>query len=134
MSYNDEWRKQANCRGMALEIFFVGSRVNQERVIPQAKAACDACPVKSECLEDALVTKNTDGVRAGLTGAERRVLVRAREALIPKKARPDCGTRSGYAWEIRNLGEACYECRKADSTYKTMRRGGYVYPMRSQYH
>lgn len=133
MAYNDEWRKEAKCKGMPLEIFFVGSRINQERVLPQAKAACDSCPVKSECLEDALVTKTVNGVRAGLTGAERRVLIRAREALIPKKARPDCGTRSGYAWEKRNLGKACPECLKADSVYKTMLRGGYVLRTRAKY-
>jgi len=133
MSYNDEWRKEAKCKGMPLEIFFVGSRINQERVLPQAKAACDSCPVKSECLEDAIVTKTTNGVRAGLTGAERRVLIRARESLIPKKARPDHGTRSGYFWELKNGMEPCFECRQADVVYKVRRRGGYVYRTKTQY-
>ena len=121
------WRDQAKCRGMALEIFFVGSRVDQERMIPAAKEACDSCPVRSECLDEAILAKDFNGVRGGLLGRERRVLWRHRQKLIPKKERPDHGTRSGYFYELKNFGDACNECRIADNRYKAKLRGGYVY-------
>ena len=127
MGYNDEWRRDAACRGMALEVFSVGSRPDQERVIPLAKETCDACPVSSQCLEDAIQMNDTNGVRAGLTGRERRILIQHRRSMIPKKERPDHGTRSGYVWEIKHLGYACAECRTAANRYSAKSRGGYVY-------
>ena len=127
MSYKDEWRQHAACRKMPIEIFFVGTRPDQERVIPEAKAACDSCAVRSECLEDAIQLRDTNGVRAGLTGRERRILIQHRQSMIPKKVRPDHGTRSGYMWEIKRLGQACTECRTAANRYYAKSRGGYVY-------
>ena len=82
------WRDEANCRGMALEIFYVGSRIDQERMLPEAKAACDGCAVRAACLEEAIQQGDVDGVRGGLLGRERRVLIRHRKSLIPKKNGP----------------------------------------------
>lgn len=121
------WHDDANCRGMALEIFYVGSRIDQERMLPEAKAACDGCSVRSQCLEEAIQQGDVDGVRGGLLGRERRVLIKYRKSLIPKKERPDHGTRSGYLWELRNGRVPCRECRTADNRYKAKVRGGYVY-------
>ena len=125
------WRDEAKCRGMDLSIFYVGGRPDQERVIPQAKAACDSCPVRSECLEDAIKTRDFDGVRAGLIGRERRTLWKARQALIPKKERHDHGTRSGYFWELERGMPICRLCLDANNRYHAKRRGGYLYGPRS---
>ena len=110
---------------MDLSIFFQG--IDRERVSRKAKQACESCPVRSACLEEAIQTKDFKGVRAGLIGAERKLLWQARQRLIPKKERPDHGTRSGYFWELHHFGDACNECRIADNRYKAKLRGGYVY-------
>jgi hypothetical protein len=53
----------------------------------QAKAVCHGCPVAEKCLDDANRTGDYEGIRAGLTGKERRALTRA------PKTKPchDCG-------------------------------------------
>lgn len=121
------WRDEANCKGMALEIFYVGSRIDQERMLPEAKKACDECKVRSACLEDAIQARDTNGVRGGLLGRERRVLIKHRQSLIPKKERPDHGTRSGYAWELNHGLPPCRECKDANNRYLVRSRGGYTY-------
>lgn len=42
-----------------------------------AKTICWACPVRDECLQDALDKKEGYGVRGGFTPRERRELIRA---------------------------------------------------------
>lgn len=38
----------------------------------QAKGICAGCPVKDECLTDAINTDDWNGIRGGMTGKERR--------------------------------------------------------------
>lgn len=57
------WQTEANCGGTDTSKFF-----DEER---EAKKVCINCPVKSECLQDALVY-NYDGVWGGTTTKERR--------------------------------------------------------------
>ena len=45
----------------------------------EAKAVCAGCPVRAECLDEALA-RIPDGIAGGLTPAERRRLVRGRAA------------------------------------------------------
>jgi hypothetical protein len=40
------------------------------------KAVCGSCPVRTDCLVDALIARETQGVRGGLNERERRSLVR----------------------------------------------------------
>jgi WhiB family redox-sensing transcriptional regulator len=42
-----------------------------------AKRVCDHCPVRSDCLKDALGNGTDDGIWGGLTADERRELRRA---------------------------------------------------------
>jgi hypothetical protein len=47
-----------------------------------ARAVCmRACPVRSECLEDALATGDHNGIRGGATGPELRKLEKHRRGL-----------------------------------------------------
>ena len=66
------WREDAACRGADVEIFFPPT----DEAADQAKAICAACPVREECLEYALLTRQDDGVWGGLTETERRRLRR----------------------------------------------------------
>ncbi len=69
------WRDQATCREVDPELFFPeaggGGRA--------AKRVCAVCPVRTECLADALDRRDTAyGVLGGMTPSERRELLRQR--------------------------------------------------------
>jgi WhiB family redox-sensing transcriptional regulator len=66
------WRARAACRDADINIFFP---TTDEEAGP-AKAICATCPVRVECLEFALATRQEDGVWGGLTETERRRLRR----------------------------------------------------------
>ncbi len=54
------------------ELFVTGAAQNR------AKAVCLACPVRTECLSDALDNRVEFGVWGGMTERERRALLRRR--------------------------------------------------------
>ena len=66
------WREDAACRGIDTDVFFPATDEEAE----EAKAICASCPVREECLEFALQTRQEDGVWGGLTETERRRLRR----------------------------------------------------------
>jgi len=70
------WRRQAACRDMDTDIFFP---LTDEEAGP-AKAVCATCPVRAECLQFALASRQHDGVWGGLTETERRRLRRRKAA------------------------------------------------------
>jgi WhiB family redox-sensing transcriptional regulator len=53
-----------------------------------AKAVCAACPVREQCLEWAIATRQEDGVWGGLTDNERRRLRRRRRDAARRAAAP----------------------------------------------
>lgn len=65
-----QWRRDAACLGMDTEDFY-DSELERER-----KQVCAGCPVIDVCLEDAVLKGDYDGVRGGLSGDERRALIR----------------------------------------------------------
>ncbi|WP_329128225.1 WhiB family transcriptional regulator [Streptomyces sp. NBC_01465] len=67
------WREKAACRGTDAEQLFADS-VQQKR----AKALCNGCPVRVECLTEALDARVEFGVWGGMTERERRALLRRR--------------------------------------------------------
>lgn len=60
------WYAQAECRGHAA-LFFT-----DEYGARPARAICEVCPVRVECLEYALDQKIEDGVWGGMTGLQRK--------------------------------------------------------------
>ncbi|MEU9420181.1 WhiB family transcriptional regulator [Streptomyces sp. NPDC048272] len=78
MSREDHWNESAVCRvGDPDELFVVGSP-GQNR----AKAVCRGCPVRTECLTEALDNRIEFGVWGGMTERERRALLRRRPNVI----------------------------------------------------
>jgi WhiB family redox-sensing transcriptional regulator len=77
-----DWRQEAACRGLDTNVFFPVTDEEAE----EAKAVCAACPVREECLEFALLTRQEDGVWGGLTEVERRRLRRRRREQARKAA------------------------------------------------
>ncbi|GAA1289289.1 MULTISPECIES: WhiB family transcriptional regulator [Brachybacterium] len=68
---DSSWATRGACVGMDPDGFFVQG-AEQHTV----KVACGACPVRTECLADALDNKVDFGVWGGMTERERRRLLR----------------------------------------------------------
>jgi WhiB family redox-sensing transcriptional regulator len=67
------WRSAAACRSADPELFFPLSEFGKSlEQIAEAKAICIGCPVRRQCLEFALRTRQTHGIWGGLTELERR--------------------------------------------------------------
>ena len=77
----DDWRERAACRDTDPELFFpIGSTGIAVDQIRAAKAICNECESKAECLEFALSSNQESGVWGGATEDERRRMRRARLA------------------------------------------------------
>ena len=74
------WQERALCRGADANLFFPpqNPELKDERLAreAQAKAICSECPVRRQCLEFALATREPHGIWGGLNELERRRLVR----------------------------------------------------------
>jgi len=103
------WRKQAACRG-ADPTLFMPSRGDDVR---PAKAICAVCPVKDDCLEQAL-TGHESGIWGGTSQVERKRLISQRQ---PTETRRDHGTVACYRSGETNEDNSCRcgPCRKANA-------------------
>jgi WhiB family redox-sensing transcriptional regulator len=73
MVWIEDWSAQAACRATDPDALFVqGAAQNR------AKQVCSGCPVRTECLADALDHQIEFGVWGGMTERERRALLRRR--------------------------------------------------------
>lgn len=70
------WRGQAACRNLDTEIFFPDSEADAG----PALSVCAVCPVRAECLDWAIETRQHDGVWGGTTETERKRIRRRRAA------------------------------------------------------
>ncbi len=75
------WQHLAACRGESSLFFAEGA--TEERTVrrdreARAKAICAGCPVRTDCLEYALRTREPYGLWGGLNEYERRVVLRER--------------------------------------------------------
>ncbi len=68
------WQKDAACRDADPELFF--STAEPDRAA--ALEMCNSCPVRLECLEHALETRETYGIWGGTDEQERKRLLRRR--------------------------------------------------------
>ena len=71
----EDWTPSAACRqAQPDELFVRGAEQNK------AKQLCTGCPVRTECLAEALDNQIEWGVWGGMTERERRALLRRRPA------------------------------------------------------
>ena len=68
------WRVNALCAEIPGDLWFADSTHTAEN--KRAKQICKECPVRQECLEDALVHNMQHGIWGGMTPLERRSLKR----------------------------------------------------------
>lgn len=85
---DDSWREHAACAGVDPDLFFPehGGR----DVYHDARETCRACPVRHECLQHALDTREEFGMWGGLNPGERLRLISQRRragAPIPRRVR-----------------------------------------------
>jgi len=69
------WRIDAACRDLDVALFFPEPGGDST----PAKAVCARCPVRDECLDFALASRQDDGIWGGLDETERRRLRRRRQ-------------------------------------------------------
>lgn len=78
----EDWQHAAACRGQDASYFFAPNyferREEKEAREAVAKSFCARCPVRIECLEHALSTREAHGIWRGLNEMERRRLLRER--------------------------------------------------------
>lgn len=72
----EDWASHAVCRTADPDELFVQATAQN-----RAKALCTGCPVRTECLADALDNKVEFGVWGGMTERERRALLRRRPSV-----------------------------------------------------
>lgn len=91
----DDWRADARCRPTVHrrpEIFYplgLDKGYNDTDGIEIAKQFCATCPVRQECLAEALRLGERWGIWGGLTPAERAALRRHGSALPPVAPKPE---------------------------------------------
>jgi WhiB family redox-sensing transcriptional regulator len=71
--WTKDWTLDAACSGASPDTLFVSGAAQH-----RAKTVCRGCPVRTECLADALDNRVEFGVWGGLTERERRSLLRRR--------------------------------------------------------
>jgi hypothetical protein len=80
MAVNEAWRQQAKCKGMSLALFFSDK---SGQLLRKGREICEACPVRQECLDDAIYTElhgsyQVHGLRGGYSRPERLGLINQR--------------------------------------------------------
>ncbi|MDP3983918.1 MAG: WhiB family transcriptional regulator [Acidimicrobiia bacterium] len=68
------WQDYANCRGADADLFFPERGASTRK----AKAICNACDVKDQCLDYAIVNGEKFGIWGAMSERERRRVRRAR--------------------------------------------------------
>ena len=117
------WQDSAACIGADTAIFFPESG---DPVGP-AKAICRACPVREQCLADALERGEVHGVWGGLSAKERRKYRRQHGLLRKPGGQPqpiNHGTNGGYHAHRRRGQQPCDACSQAHIRYQQARREG----------
>jgi WhiB family transcriptional regulator, redox-sensing transcriptional regulator len=82
-SWEYGWQWRGACRGEDSGLFFAPShfetKEEKEARERRAKTICSTCPVRVECLEYSLRTREPHGIWGGLNEAERRMVIRSRD-------------------------------------------------------
>lgn len=117
----NRWRSAAACAGLEVSMFYT----ERTGTAHAALAVCAACPVRAECLDDALAAEREVsiqeifGVRGGMSAIGRRARrAQGLDRIHPGDGDPRHGTLNGYC----NLMCRCDACRSAAREYDRARR------------
>jgi len=73
---NRAWTARAACRDLDTEIFYPATADDEA----EALAICATCPVRAQCLDQALRDREQHGIWGGTTPEQRRRIARRRAA------------------------------------------------------
>lgn len=84
------WRVDAACKDSDPEIFFPVATAGQvaEKQMRAAKVVCWTCPVRAECLEDALASGQDYGIWGGVSETDRRLIAKKQGRRRPARKVP----------------------------------------------
>ena len=85
LSLPGDWATDAACREAPKRIFF--PEAGDPETSRWVAMFCDLCPVREDCLEFALRTRQRYGIWGGTTEKERRAILRRRNGAHPEMAR-----------------------------------------------
>jgi WhiB family redox-sensing transcriptional regulator len=74
------WHERAACAGAPWPDAWFPAVLNHRRQWDEARAVCNACPVRTECLDYALAADEREGMWGGLSPEERKRLRKERAA------------------------------------------------------
>lgn len=118
--YPDElptWRDDAACLGMDPDLFFPPPGWYGAE---EAKAICQGCPVRAECLDYAVTTVQKYGIWGGTNEQERQQIRKQRGLIV--RTEPACGTIAGYRRHQNRNQPTCTECKAAMARYQARRK------------
>lgn len=83
------WLDLAHCRDLDPDLFFPPSEgITAQRMVAEALRVCSECSVTAECLEAAWAVRDVNGIRGGMTGQQRRLALRSRDATLGSASAP----------------------------------------------
>jgi len=120
-----EWIEQSKCRDYPVtgnddpwhpEGTGAPARASQRIALDICNGTSDrpGCPVKAQCLADALQDEEHYGIRGGLTAPQRTRLKNGQQTTRPLSP---CGTRSAYQRHLRNSEPLDQPCIEAEAAY-----------------
>jgi hypothetical protein len=104
------WLQHAACNGMNPDIWFPEKGNTKDADL--AKEICMGCPVRDDCLADAMIRGEEFGIWGGVSQRGREQL---RRDNVPKPIY-GCGTSVGFAAHIDAGETPCSGCNKAEKT------------------
>ena len=88
-----DWRQRIACYGTDPTVF-------EQADLSEARRLCSICPVRSECLADAIRLRDVEGFRAGHTGEERAAML-PRYRRDPTPVEEIVRLRNDLQWSVK---------------------------------
>lgn len=102
IEFASDWRADGACRTVDPDLFFpvaVGAVANRQ--IAKAQQICAGCPVRQQCLDFALRTREPVGIWGGTTPEERTRTRRAQQRRPPRGARRETAQARRETAQVR---------------------------------
>lgn len=110
------WRDQASCKTRPDLNWYPG----QGEQFDEQLAVCAGCPVRDDCIAEALAATEYDdlGIWGGMSQRQRTLLRRGQRNAKTRRPVAECGTRSGYMRHRKDGTVICEDCRAANAAYQ----------------
>ena len=108
MTWNEDWASAAQCRGSEPDELFVRGAAQNK-----AKQLCGGCPVRTECLAEALDNEIEWGVWGGMTERERRAILRKRPNVTSWRVLLETAQREHVALQAQVQSRALATARRS---------------------